>query len=339
MKKGFLLLVCCFSVILFAKAQDNVYSQFFNAPIYLNPALNGQFDGDFRVNASYRSQWSNVGNLTYMNASVDYNIPRFGGGIGLMFNRSNEGTAAFVKNSVASVYSYSVGSEDYTLSFGLQAGITNRQVDYSKLIFGDQIDPRLGYIPGSSSNAETPGYNSRYYFDSGLGVNLVAGNIMIGGAVQHLNRPDQSLTGTPSQVPMRFTAHASYRINLNPYDNVDEIDKSFIIPSVVIYKQDYANMINGGFEYKRKNISAGIWYRTDNQGGSNAVVVSLVFDLIFNRDTGEKMRFGLSHDASTSKIGYSSTSGSTEGSLSYQTPMTREQDYRYTGGPRCYHFY
>jgi hypothetical protein len=162
---------------------------------------------------------------------------------------------------------------------------------------------------------------------------------MIGAAAQHLNRPDQSFTGTPSTLPIRFTAHASYRIDLNPYDNVDEIDKSYIIPSVVMYKQDYANTISGGMEYKRKNISAGLWYRTDSQGGSNAIVISLTFDLIFNHDTGEKMKFGLSHDASTSKIGYSNTSGTTEGSLSYQTPMTREQDYRYTGGPRCYHFY
>jgi type IX secretion system PorP/SprF family membrane protein len=338
MKKGFLLLICCFSMLK-GRAQDNVYSQFFNAPIYLNPALNGQFDGDLRVTANYRNQWSSVGNLNYMNASIDYNIPRFGGGVGLMLNRSNEGTAAFVRNSIAGVYSYSVGSDNYTLSFGLQAGITNRQVDFSKLIFADQIDARAGYMQGSASNAEVPVFNNKYFFDSGLGVNLVTGNVMLGAALFHLNQPDESFTGTPSALPMRLTAHASYRINLDPYDNIDDADKSYIIPSVVFYKQAYASTINGGFEYKRKNISAGLWYRTDNQGGSNAIVVSLVFDLLFNRDSGEKLRFGLSHDASTSKVGYSNTSGTTEGSLSYQTPLTRDQDYRYSGGPRCYHFY
>lgn len=338
MKKGILLLLACLVAAKFANAQDNIYSQFFNAPIYLNPALNGQFDGDLRVNLNYRNQWSNIGNLTYMNASVDYNIPRFGGGIGLMVNRSNEGSAAYVKNSVAGVYSYSVGSENYTLSFGLQLGVSNRQVDASKLIFADQIDPRLGYVPGQASQAEGLGFNNKYYFDSGFGVNLVTGNIMVGGALQHLNQPDESFTGTPSILPMRLTAHASYRLDLNPYDNLDDNEKSYIIPSVVFYKQGIANTVSAGAEYKRKNISAGLWYRTDNQGGSNAIVVSLVFDLFLHKDTGEKMKFGLSHDASTSQIGYCSSSGTTEGSLSYQTPITHQNDYRYDG-PRCYNFY
>src|ERR1700759_5742 len=108
-----------------AFGQDHLYSQFFNSPVYLNPALNGQFEGDFRMNLIYRNQYTTSGNNSnYLTASVDYNVPKFGGGVGLMFSRSSEGNAALNTNNIAGIYSYSVGSDQYVLSFGLQAGIS-----------------------------------------------------------------------------------------------------------------------------------------------------------------------------------------------------------------------
>jgi hypothetical protein len=71
-----------------AGAQDHIYSQFYNAPLYLNPALTGQFEGDIRMNMIYRNQWSGLsGDLSYLSASVDLNIPHFGGGVGLQESR------------------------------------------------------------------------------------------------------------------------------------------------------------------------------------------------------------------------------------------------------------
>jgi len=323
-----------------ATAQDHIYSQFFNAPIYLNPALTGQFDGDLRVNMIYRSQWSAVGNLNYLTASIDYNLPKIGGGIGLMFNRSNEGSAYFVQNSVAGTYCYSVGSDNYVLSFGLQAGIDNRSVDYGKLIFADQIDPTSGFMPGSTSSAEAPVFNNRYYFDSGAGVNFVSGAFMAGAALQHLNTPNQSFTGTPSPLPMRFTTHLSYKFDLNAYDDYDQADKTYLIPSVVYYRQATASTMAAGVQYKRKSINAGLWYRTDGAGQPNAVVVSLIFDIFVHKDTGEKFRMGVSHDASVASMGYSNTSGTNEGSIGYETTLPNRDSYnKFEGSPKCYSFY
>lgn len=253
---------------LVAIAQDHMYSQFFNSPVYLNPALNGQFPGDLRMNLIYRNQYTSVpGGFNYLTASIDYNIPRFGGGVGLLFTRGSEGAAGLIKNNIAGIYSYSVGSDDFVLSFGLQAGITNRSVNYSKLIFSDQIDPQFGYIPGAPTAAEPPLFDNRYYFDAGAGINLVVGDFNIGGALQHINRPNESFTGTPAKLPMRVTAHASYRLDLNPYANLDEDEKSFLIPSVILYKQASAQSINAGMQFKRRSINAGLWYRTaDRQG-------------------------------------------------------------------------
>src|SRR5471030_233083 len=132
-KRNFLLSFIITLACLRGFGQDHLYSQFFNSPVYLNPALNGQFEGDFRMNFIYRNQYTSSGdNSNYFTASIDYNVPQFGGGIGLMFSRSSEGSDFFNSNNIAAIYYYSVGSDDYVLSFGLQAGIANNSIDFSK---------------------------------------------------------------------------------------------------------------------------------------------------------------------------------------------------------------
>jgi type IX secretion system PorP/SprF family membrane protein len=324
-------------------AQDHMYSQFFNSPLYLNPALTGQFEGDLRMNLIYRNQFTSVpGSFNYLSASIDYNIPKFGGGIGLLITKSSEGTAYLSTNNISGTYAYSIGSDDYVLSFGLQAGVSNRTIDWSKLIFGDQIDPQFGYIPGSTTAAELPQFNNKFYFDSGAGINLVTGEFDIGSALQHINQPNESFTGTPSKLPMRFTGHASYRWDLNPDDNNDEDQKSYIIPSVVLYKQSTSQSYSIGFQYKRSNINAGLWYRGGGtDGGPTAIVISLIFDLYVNKDGGEKFRMGVSHDVPTSSLNYSNTSGTTEVSVGYVTTLPSRTDtyHKFEGARRCYDFY
>lgn len=322
-------------------AQDHIYSQFFNSPVYLNPALTGQFQGDLRMNLIYRNQFTSVpGSLSYISGSIDYNIPKFGGGIGLLLTRSTEGTAYLTKNNISGTYSYSVGSDIYVLSFGLQAGVTNRTLDWSKLVFGDQIDPKTGYIPGSTSAADRAQFNNKFYFDSGAGINLAVGEFNIGAALQHINKPNESFTGTPAKLPMRGTGHISYRWDLNPNDNNDEDQKSYVIPSIVYYKMSTAQSLSVGMQYKRRNMNVGLWYR-GGSSGPNAVVLSLIFDLFINKDGGEKIRLGVSHDAPVSGLNYSNTSGTSEGSIGYETTVPSRGDtyHKFEGARRCYDFY
>jgi type IX secretion system PorP/SprF family membrane protein len=325
-----------------AYGQDHLYSQFFNSPVYLNPALNGQFEGDFRMNLIYRNQYTTSGNNSnYLTASIDYNIPRFGGGVGLLLSRSSEGNAFLNSNSVAAIYSYSVGSDQYVLSFGLQAGIANRSLDYSKLVFDDQINQVLGILPGVASSADALQFNSKYYFDSGAGINLVVGNFMVGGAMQHLNGPSTTFTGNPVKIPVRGTGYLTYRFDLNADDNIDDDQKSYVIPSVVMYKQSTAQSIAAGVEYKHHAVSAGLWYRNGGSQGPSAVVITLNFDIFVNKDTGEKFKFGVSHDVPVSGLSYGNTSGTSEGSINYQTINPyRVDDYKkFEGATRCYDFY
>ena len=332
------LLILCSSK--FIMAQDHIFSQFFNAPVYLNPALTGQFEGDIRLSMVYRNQWSAIrGDLSYINAAVDINIPKFGGGVGLMFNRSSEGTAYLTKNNLAATYAYSVGGDEIVASFGIQAGITNRQLDFGKLVFSDQIDPTTGYIPGSSTSAQLYDISNKFYFDAAAGVNIVYRNLLVGAAVNHINQPDESFTATQAKLPMRIVANASLRIPLSQYYDYLDNDGAYLIPSIVYYKQASATSVSAGAQMKYRSINLGLWYRSNVAGNGDAVVVSMIFDIFSRKKNGEKLRLGLSHDATLSKINYTNTSGSTEASVGYEKYFPNSSSYNKYNGLRCYDFY
>jgi hypothetical protein len=68
----------------------------------------------------------------------------------------------------------------------------------------------------------------------------------------------------------------------------------------------------------------------------------LIFDLSISREGGEKVRLGVSHDVPSGRgLNYSSTSGTTEGSISYETtlPSRSNAEKKFLGARRCYDFY
>jgi len=335
-KKTLLFLLPLLLINKLVLAQDHLYSQFYNAPNYLNPALNGQFNGDLRINMIYRNQWTGLtGGLTYSTFSLDYTVPKLNGGIGLMVTKASEGVAYLNKTSVSGIYSYSVTTNNTVLSFGLLAGITGRKIDSDKLVFSDQIDPVAGIVPGLTSGSSAIGY-TKYYFDAGAGLNLVSGNLMIGASAQHLDKPDESFTGVKSELPMRLNANISYKINIDRYSYDDD---HAIIPSVVYYTQAKSRTYSAGAQYKYRGFNLGLWYRSYGKA-NNAVVLTLLLDLFSNRDTYDKLRVGVSHDSSVTGISYGQAGGSTEGALNYEiTFPNRGAVPNQHVGNRCYDFY
>ena len=327
-------------IVKLAFTQDLIYSQFYNAPGYLNPALNGQFEGDLRLNLIYRSQWTKApGALNNYTFSADYQVPDFGGGVGLIINKSSEGTAYLSKLNIAGVYSYSVELQNSTLSFGLQTGLTNRRIDYDRLVFSDQIDAG-GIIPGGGTDATIPVFNNRYFFDAGAGINFVTDNFMIGLSTQHLNKPNETLTGTTSILPIRYGGYLSYLINI---DQFDEFNTKAIIPSIVYYKQGKITSYSAGAQFKMNAVNLGVWYRgTVKQ--HDAVVISVIFDLFKNAESYSKGRVGASYDVTLSGNSFTNTGGTTEGAMIFETEFPGRAQSRYermrnARFNRCYKFY
>ena len=75
----FYILLLCFSSGLLS-GQDLQFSQYYSAPLQLNPALTGGFGAKYRVSAIYRDQWR---------APLDKSIASFGAALDLRFDSSN----------------------------------------------------------------------------------------------------------------------------------------------------------------------------------------------------------------------------------------------------------
>ena len=72
-------------------AQDPQFSQFYAAPLYLNPAFAGS-TGQARVGINYRDQWPAIdANFTTFSAYGDFYIEDKNSGLGFIINHDREG--------------------------------------------------------------------------------------------------------------------------------------------------------------------------------------------------------------------------------------------------------
>ncbi|ANE53713.1 PorP/SprF family type IX secretion system membrane protein [Flavisolibacter tropicus] len=203
---------------------DPHFSQYYMYPSWLNPALTGAFDGDYRVTGLYRSQWGGVSPFVTPGLSVDVNT-----------NKNINLGASILRQTVKDAgytYTTAYGNVAYTgvkwgkmdqhrLTFGLQAGVIDRRFDVSKLSFGDQWNPTTGYVPGTASG-EALSRTSSSSLDVGAGVlyfDATPGkkaNFYGGFSVSHLTRPEDRFSASgDARMPMRYTVHSGIRIQLS----------------------------------------------------------------------------------------------------------------------------
>jgi type IX secretion system PorP/SprF family membrane protein len=308
------------------QAQDAFFTQAFNVPLSLNPAMAGNAEMDLRFSAAFKRHWINIPTaMQFASVGVDRFIRPLHGGVGLTVSNSKEGYLN--KTSIAAIYSYMLCLPNARLHLGLQAGAGNRGVNYNKLYFSDHID-NTGVIPGAISAADRPLNNNRWFADFGAGFLLYYSDfLMIGGGAQHINQPDESLTGnTISKLPRRWFAHIRYRKNL------DEDGERYLLFSNISYIQQKSSSMAWGIEYKDARVGIGAWYRGNvNFQNSDAFCVTVSFDLFDRRYVpDQRMRIGIGYDATTSKLGFTRSAGSAEGVFVWEklTPKGVHSDER-----------
>ena len=91
------------------KAQDPIYSQFFAAPLQLNPAFTGNTEAPhFALN--YRNQWTTFanGSQAYETYSASYSqfSRRLNSGFGLMILTDDAGQGLIKTNKASAFYAY-----------------------------------------------------------------------------------------------------------------------------------------------------------------------------------------------------------------------------------------
>ena len=307
-------------------AQDPVFSQAYLSPINLNPAATGAGDHDLRVSAIYRRHWWTIpSGMNYTAISVDKFFPNISSGVGFLATHSNEGYLK--KTGVYASYAYTVcagsasaaengGMPKWFWTGGMQFGVAQRRIDYSKLVFADEIDIN-GVIPGSASAADVAANNGKFYPDFAAGTffnyNLTGNSRLLAGlSAHHINRPDESFTSTSdtirSNLPILWSGNILYT-----YTNPERI-WSFSIGAIGYRQAKHSSyQIGGEVTQNEIDVSLGVWYRGSvNFRDMNTISLTLCFNLSGKDNYTDKMKVGIAHDAQVGKNSYSYTAGSSE---------------------------
>ena len=285
-----------------AIAQDPQFTQFYANPLYLNPAFAGAKRCP-RVNMNYRNQWPAIsGTFVTYNASFDMNIDALHGGIGgyFMADRAGEGTLNTFEGAL--MYSYHLNiTRKFSLRFGAQASVMQRSIDWSRLTFGDMIDPRYGFI--YETNEVQPN-TSKIFADFSAGFVGYTDWFYFGFAAHHLTQPDEGFAGV-SKLPIKWTGHAGVNITFGK----SKVRPWVLSPNILYQHQQDFQQLNYGFYLSKSGVVGGLWFR---QSFSNPD--AFIFLLGYQQGA---FKFGYSYDVTVSSLS-NATAGSHELSLGLQ---------------------
>jgi len=182
-------------------SQDIHWSQFYNSPLNLSPALTGIQSGDIRFQVNYKNQWNTVPvGYNTMSASYDgkYYTPNLKNsmfGVGMIFNYDKSGYSKLEQQNIQFLGSitHRIG-ENHFLTGGIDVGFTQRAFDFSDLSFTNQWDGDV-YNPKSLTREPNDATEAKYA-DFSLGINYhfqlpkKRTKIDFGVGLFHINEPE-----------------------------------------------------------------------------------------------------------------------------------------------------
>lgn len=330
MKKGsFTVLFAFWSILNFA--QDIQYSQYYANPIYLNPAFTGS-TGLTRVGVNFRNQWPALDqSFVAYTAYFDHYEDRINSGFGLIFQGAQESFTQTSLNEIGLVYSYRLRlSEKSYIQAGVQGSFLARDALFDRVILGTQLDIDTGLILGEPGEA-FEGDSKIRSADAHAGLLYYGEKAWFGVSVSHLMEPEISyLVDNSNQLPMKYSMHGGYRINLAPGDINDyfnNVDQERSLALGFNYKQQgQFSQLDLGAEFFFEPLVLGFWYRGLPTKYSLPNNEALIFLLGVNIPSG--LDLGYSFDYSISKLGFSQSGGAHELSLRYVfSPKSPKKQY------------
>lgn len=271
----------------FSFSQDPLFSQTINGNVNLNSALVGN-DTCARLATNYRNQWSGLGG-GYITSSINFSqyISKFNGYGGIHY--LNDNAFDLVKtNCISGFYSQNIKFKKVLFRPSIEVGVISTKIDESKLIFGDMIDPRKGFIGTSSEVLKN---NKVTSLDLNFGAIVTYKNLLIGFSAHHLNSPKLGFN-TGYRLPIRYSAQFSYAFN---------ISKFRISPFAFINLQNGFQSTVGGLDFLiNKHFNLAVSYRS-----SDALITNIGY-------TNNYFSINYSYDYTTSLLNNLNTGGTHE---------------------------
>lgn len=283
-------------------SQDIHFSQYNGSVLNLNPAFTGFFDGDYRVNAIYRSQWTSVP-VPYRTISIAadgrFKTKKMKSdcfGLGIYFNNDKAGDTYYNTTQLylSGSYIHKLNKDSTFLwSTGITAGISNGAFNYNRMTFDDQYQSNS--YSSSNSTGEAFAKNSTTFADFNLGSALQytlkqRASIQYGISYHHFTNPTITYQNNTSvRVDAKLSNYVCFQYPVAP-----KLDLA--IELLYSHQGKYNEIIPGTqlryllADKNNQSASIGLYYRA-----SDAAIARVGYQY-------KTLTAGISYDINTSKF-------------------------------------
>jgi len=300
------------------KAQDAVFSQFYNSTLYLNPSLAG-IEEDFIFTSNFREQWGSL--IPYYTSQVSVIMPIYDskhskplghkGGVGLSLYNDMAGLNENFKTIGATGnFAYNLPLDPKHVNviyFGVQGGFIQKRIDTSTLEWGSQYNPYLGASDATIIPTDNLDFRNKAYLDIGSGVfwwhnpvpseNQKVLSINSGLSVAHMNNPNESMIiDDLHRLPLLYKYHGGIVFKMG-------VHLTGSVNVLVAYQNStsqqnfgsyltYRFFASGSELFAENFVRLGAWYRV-----KDAAIMLTEFET-------KKFKVGFSYDWNTSTLRY-----------------------------------
>ncbi|GIV33384.1 MAG: hypothetical protein KatS3mg031_0919 [Chitinophagales bacterium] len=321
----------CFYLL--GNAQDVHFSQFYNSPLSLNPALTGKLNGVFRFSLTYRNQWfSLIKGTPYATYAGSFDAPlqfrndAVGLGLLIIHDRAGDGLLNNFMAMASVAYHKSLDKKGrHVISLGVQAGYNQKHLDMTRAVFYTQLDPLNPNYPSGENITE----DTKRFFDLNLGLMANSkfsekASAYLGFSVFHLTQPNESFLQGDDNLPVRYVAHGGAEYLFHK--------RIALLPSLIYMRQRQADELNLGTacvfkltETENTLFYLGAFFRmlpSSKANGSNLDDAFVAYTAFEYRN----FRLAFSFDATTSDLAATpKAAGAFEVSLMYVHPFPYPQ--------------
>lgn len=305
-------------------SQDIHFSKFYDAPLILNPANTGNFDGKWRIINNYRRQGEQLSPYyTTSTIAFDHSINIVGqkAGLGIIYIHDNSSVYSLFSNKLFLSVGYFIKtSEKSYLHAGFQLGYVLKNISNKNLTYPDQFDMSTGYFSSNIATSEEQQFYTANYFDLNWGLiwsyNQGSYKFESGIAMFHSNMPNESFINEKNLLKPKYLTHLYL---------MKKITTKYYLETMLLY----ANMNNAS-----ETLSGlVVGYKTNNEnfkdfniglllrGGFKRTQDALIAKCGFNY---KNFNFSISYDIEISnKRGVAYSGKAVELSLNFYRPETK----------------